>query len=280
MTERYGYGYGENDLPGSRRGPGVTGQRADEADPPERPADVREIDLTEDDPDEHEESDEQVERLRKAASEQDDDGQVQARSPFRLGPPVRAHQDDDEDEGSAAGEAPEAGAATVDISVPPGDGDEAPALAAAVDRVDAGEPAAAEPVGEAGPGGVTLAPATPLPRSERGGEAAAGQGAAAPVAPAGAAPASRSGALLATDAEAIRRQFIGIQAGFVDEPRQAVEQAGELVEELHRKVMASLQAERVQLDEAVDDQEPSTEDLRQALRAYRAYVDRLLGLSL
>jgi hypothetical protein len=100
------------------------------------------------------------------------------------------------------------------------------------------------------------------------------------VAEAEAAPAQRSGALLATDAETVRRQFLDIQAGFVDEPRQAVEQAGELVETLHRKVVESLQAERGLLNQVLDRDEPSTEDLRLALRAYRAYVDRLLGVHL
>ena len=147
-----------------------------------------------------------------------------------------------------------------------------------VEDEDARERTAAETGDAAGDGqtGMTLAPATPAPSPEAAAEAAG----AAAVAPAGATPAPRPGALLAVDAEAVRRQFIDIQAGFVDEPRQAVEQAGNLVEELHRKVMESLQAERGQLSDALDAEEASTEDLRQALRAYRAYVDRLLGLSL
>jgi hypothetical protein len=120
---------------------------------------------------------------------------------------------------------------------------------------------------------------TPVPGPDTA-VAAESPDAAAAVAPAAATPAPRPGALLPVDAEAVRRQFIDIQAGFVDEPRQAVEQAGELVEELHRKVVESLQAERGQLSDALDADEPSTEDLRQALRAYRAYVDRLLGLTL
>jgi hypothetical protein len=147
---------------------------------------------------------------------------------------------------------------------------------------DAGERAAAE-TGDAAEaesqGGMTLAPVTPVPGPQTAAEAES-QAAATAVAPAGATPATRPGALLPVDAEAVRRQFIDIQAGFVDEPRQAVEQAGELVEELHRKVVESLQAERGQLSNALDASEPSTEDLRQALRAYRAYVDRLLGLGL
>jgi hypothetical protein len=281
MSERYGYGFGEDDLPASRRGPGVTGRRADEADEPEDGAEVREIDLAEDDPDDgqaRDDADERVKRLREAVHDEDEDELDEARPPLELGARPGAVEEvddqdgDEQDEEDRAADAPPAGAATVDISPPAGDGDQAAVLAADEAEAGADERVAAETGAAAGPG-LTLAPTTPAPRPDAAGAEAA-------VATAGATPAPRSGALLAVDAEAIRRQFIDIQAGFVDEPRQAVEQAGELVEELHRKVMESLQAERGQLSGALDAGEPSTEDLRQALRAYRAYVDRLLGLSL
>jgi hypothetical protein len=284
MSNRYGYGYGEEDPLASRRVPGVAGQRADEAEQPEHPADVREIDLAEDgEDDDRADADEQVERLRQAASEEADD-EDEARPPLEFGSAARVDEDadedadsddeDEDDEARAAGEAPPADAATVDIGAPPDD--EAAAVLVVEEDVEvedeaAREPTAAETGDAAGDGqaGMTLAQATPAPSLEAAGGA-----------PAAATPALRPGALLAVDAEAVRRQFIDIQAGFVDEPRQAVEQAGNLVEELHRKVMESLQAERGQLSDALDAEEASTEDLRQALRAYRAYVDRLLGLSL
>jgi hypothetical protein len=295
MTERYGFSFGEDD-PASRRGPGVTGQRGDE--PPSSPqrADVREIDLTEDDEDDEDERDladaeaaERVERLREAtreegdgratvlfppADDRDDDAERpdeaadEALQAYEVGAPVAEAADEDEQDQDEEEVGP-VGTATVDISPPPDEIDE-----------DADEEPSA---------GMTLAPATPLPRSEETDEAAAAQveggepeapSAGTAVAYADAAPAPRSGALLATDAEAVRRQFLDIQAGFVDEPRQAVEQAGELVEALHQKVLESLHAEREQLDDALAGEEPSTEDLRVALRAYRAYVDRLLGLHL
>ena len=86
-------------------------------------------------------------------------------------------------------------------------------------------------------------------------------------------------ALLASlDAEGIRGRFLDIQAGFVDEPRQAVEEAGRFVEELVQQVIDALQAQRGQLKAPVA--EGSTEDLRLALRGYRQFVDRLLGLAL
>jgi hypothetical protein len=64
----------------------------------------------------------------------------------------------------------------------------------------------------------------------------------------------------------------------VDEPRQAVEEAGRFVEELSQQVVDALQAQRGQLQVPVAD--ASTEDLRLAMRSYRQFVDRLLGLGL
>jgi hypothetical protein len=291
MTERYRFSFGEDD-PASRRGPGVTGQRHDEEPVPPQRADVREIDLTEDDDEDERdraeaEAAERVERLREEhdgqatalfppaeddaeeAGDDADEAADEAPEPYEVGAPAppASHQaagdEDDEDLEEEASQA--VGAATVDISGPE------------VDEAADEEPSA----------GMSVAPATPLPRSDEtaaveveGGDAEAAADAGTAVVSADATPALRSGALLATDAEAVRRQFLDIQAGFVDEPRQAVEQAGELVEALHQKVLDSLQAERKQLDDALGGGEPSTEDLRVALRAYRAYVDRLLGLHL
>jgi hypothetical protein len=79
------------------------------------------------------------------------------------------------------------------------------------------------------------------------------------------------------DAGDIRNRFLDIQAGFIDEPRQAVEEAGRFVDDLLRQVADALQQQRGQLAGATD--EASTEDLRLALRAYRQFVDRLLGLA-
>jgi hypothetical protein len=86
------------------------------------------------------------------------------------------------------------------------------------------------------------------------------------------APESPVGSL---DVAAIRNRFIDIQAGFVDEPRQAVEEAGRFVDDLVQQVADALRQQRGQLAGP----EGSTEDLRLALRAYRQFVDRLLGLA-
>ena len=81
--------------------------------------------------------------------------------------------------------------------------------------------------------------------------------------------------LASLDVAAIRSRFIDLQAGFVDEPRQAVEEAARFVDELVQQVADALRQQRGQLAGP----EGSTEDLRLALRAHRQFVDRLLSLA-
>ena len=115
---------------------------------------------------------------------------------------------------------------------------------------------------------------------EQGAEPAAAEGAepAAAEAPEPAAAEAAAPAAPSLDADGVRNRFLDIQAGFVDEPRQAVEEAGRLVEELAQQVIDALQAQRGQLQ--VPAEEASTEDLRLAMRSYRQFVDRLLDLQL
>ena len=69
-----------------------------------------------------------------------------------------------------------------------------------------------------------------------------------------------------------------IQAGFVDEPRQAVEQADGLVADLMQRLAASFSEERERLESQWDrGDDVSTEDLRVALTRYRSFFDRLLS---
>jgi hypothetical protein len=117
---------------------------------------------------------------------------------------------------------------------------------------------------------------TPAPVAEPPADAPAAESSAAPAAAGAPAPASAS-LLGSLDAAEIRGRFLDIQAGFIDEPRQAVEEAGRFVDDLLRQVSEALQQQRGQLTGASD--EASTEDLRLALRAYRQFVDRLLGLA-
>jgi hypothetical protein len=64
----------------------------------------------------------------------------------------------------------------------------------------------------------------------------------------------------------------------VDEPRQAVEEAEHFVDDLVHGLVQALENERAKLKATIQD--GSTEDLRLALRGYRAFVDRLLNIAM
>jgi hypothetical protein len=75
-----------------------------------------------------------------------------------------------------------------------------------------------------------------------------------------------------------RRRWQEIQAGFVDEPRQAVEQADTLVADLLQRLASGFSDERKRLEGQWDrGGDVSTEDLRVALTRYRSFFDRLLA---
>ena len=70
-----------------------------------------------------------------------------------------------------------------------------------------------------------------------------------------------------------------IQVAFVDEPKGAVQQADQLVEEVLSGLQASFSRERKALEQAWSGgNEASTEDLRQAIRRYRSFFNRLLNI--
>ena len=69
-----------------------------------------------------------------------------------------------------------------------------------------------------------------------------------------------------------------IQAGFVDEPRRAVQDADALVVDMMDRLARMLASEREQLESAGETGKISTEDLRQGLRRYRALFERLLAV--
>jgi hypothetical protein len=69
-----------------------------------------------------------------------------------------------------------------------------------------------------------------------------------------------------------------IQAEFVDEPREAVQEADALVAELMQRLAAMFADERAGLEERwAGGNRVSTEDLRQGLRRYRSFFERLLA---
>jgi hypothetical protein len=242
MTERYGSGYGEE---GSQRpsGRGAVTERLAGQDR------VNEIDLT----------DETTERESSGAFEPAETGRTGSSNIFDVD--ERAKQEDQNPTGyepsvadpDADPDAPRGETVVTEPGQPRDEpGTEAPAPAADAEAAEVPPAPVAEPPADAP--AATEAPAATD------------------------APAAGTPALLGSlDAGAIRNRFLDIQAGFIDEPRQAVEEAGRFVDDLLRQVTDALQQQRGQLAGATD--EASTEDLRLALRAYRQFVDRLLGLA-
>jgi hypothetical protein len=86
--------------------------------------------------------------------------------------------------------------------------------------------------------------------------------------------------LLASDVVGqLRNQWTDIQAGFVDEPRRAVERADGLVADAIKRLAETFANERAQLEGQWDrGSDVSTEDLRQALQRYRSFFSRLLSV--
>jgi len=74
-----------------------------------------------------------------------------------------------------------------------------------------------------------------------------------------------------------QRRWETIQTGFVDEPRQTVEQADELVAHVMKRLAEGFASERERLEgQWGRGEDVSTEDLRIALQRYRAFFQRLL----
>jgi hypothetical protein len=77
----------------------------------------------------------------------------------------------------------------------------------------------------------------------------------------------------------LRRSWDGIQAGFVDEPRRAVEDADHLVAATMQRLAETFAEERAGLEaQWARGDDVSTEDLRVALQRYRAFFGRLLAI--
>jgi hypothetical protein len=81
------------------------------------------------------------------------------------------------------------------------------------------------------------------------------------------------------EAKEFRVRWDTIQGGFVDEPRRAVEQADNLVAGAMKRLAEILADERSKLEGQWEREDSaSTEDLRLALRRYRAFFGRLLSV--
>ena len=81
-----------------------------------------------------------------------------------------------------------------------------------------------------------------------------------------------------SEAEGLRNRWEECQQRFVDEPRASVESADQLVAEVMQKVASQFVATREALEQQWGRGDSvSTEDLRQAMRRYRDFFNRLLA---
>ncbi len=90
-------------------------------------------------------------------------------------------------------------------------------------------------------------------------------------------PESTTNLLLREDSEHFRTRWNEIQQKFVDEPRDAVQQADALVSEVVDQITRMFATEHGTLESQwKQGNDVSTEDLRKALQHYRAFFNRLV----
>jgi hypothetical protein len=78
---------------------------------------------------------------------------------------------------------------------------------------------------------------------------------------------------------AFRDRWDLVQKGFVDDPKEAVHAADELVAQVTKTLTETFAHQRADLEKSSDGAgEPTTENLRIALRQYRSFFERLLAL--
>jgi hypothetical protein len=93
-----------------------------------------------------------------------------------------------------------------------------------------------------------------------------------------ASPEPRASLLEDGELQSITMRWKDIQAEFVDEPTTAVREADALVAELMQRLAAMFATERGELENRwAGGNQVSTEDLRQGLRRYRSFFERLLA---
>jgi len=80
------------------------------------------------------------------------------------------------------------------------------------------------------------------------------------------------------DTDRFRARWREVQSGFVDDPKNAVQDADLLVAELMQELASAFsQRKRVLEDQWREGTDAETEDLRLALRGYRSFFDQLLA---
>jgi len=78
-------------------------------------------------------------------------------------------------------------------------------------------------------------------------------------------------------AESYNNRWKELKGEFVDDPRRAVRGANELVGEVLDELEELFRRQRTDLEQGLDSEQTSTEDLRQAVIRYRSFFDRLLS---
>jgi len=83
--------------------------------------------------------------------------------------------------------------------------------------------------------------------------------------------------LLSDEAEqAFLSRWAEIQVGFVEDPAQSVRDADSLIDDIAAALLSSFQARKTDLAAGWQQGSPDTEELRLALRRYRAFVGVIL----
>ncbi len=81
------------------------------------------------------------------------------------------------------------------------------------------------------------------------------------------------------EAKKFQSRWLDIQSKFVDDPRDSVKQADDLVADILKSVTMSFSNRRIALEQQWNGgKDSSTEDLRVALKSYRSFFNRLLTL--
>ncbi|ONI87378.1 hypothetical protein ALI22I_22090 [Saccharothrix sp. ALI-22-I] len=81
------------------------------------------------------------------------------------------------------------------------------------------------------------------------------------------------------DSENFQVEWRALQSEFVDDPREAVQRADELVAQVMQSLTDTFAAHKRSLEEQWHQGEQvQTEELRQSLKRYRAFFDRLLSV--
>jgi hypothetical protein len=78
-------------------------------------------------------------------------------------------------------------------------------------------------------------------------------------------------------AESYNSRWKELKGEFVDDPRRAVRGANELIGEMLDELEELVRRQRTDLEQGLDSEQTTTEDLRQALIRYRSFFDRLLS---